>query len=402
MGRDIDGLAQARKNKEFTIDARRYLHQHPELSGVEFETLAYIRANLDFLGISWVEVAEGGILASLGDQGKGKTLLLRADIDALPIQENPRNLTRGRAVISENPGIQHACGHDAHTAMLLTAGKILKEYEQDIPGRVLLMFERGEERGGNLNQILQYIKDQEIHIHGSHAIHVRPGVPAGKIVVIDGPVMAGACGFNITIIGKDGHSSRPDLANNPLDCFSSFYQSLKDIRLRNISPFEHFTLSVGKLNFGEKTNIIARELNFQGSARFFREESGDRFFETFNLLLDNTARAHHCTYTINHQLRGIPVINRDPAVRFSRQGIRKYLGDDYLIDQYDPMMGADDFALIAKLYPSVMIHLGIDNPEKGSGADLHTDIFDLDEEVLHLGVAATIGFVLEFLGDGRG
>jgi amidohydrolase len=397
--KDRDILRAARENEAFTVEVRRHLHRRPELTGLEFETLSYIRAQLDGFGILYTEVENGGILAELGDEGRGKTVLLRADIDALPIQENPRNLARERCVISENAGVQHACGHDAHTAMLLTAGKILKEQEDRIPGKVLLMFERGEEGGGNLRQLLDYIDAQGIRIDGAHAIHVRPGVPAGKIVAVPGPIMAGGAGFSVTLTGRGGHSSRPDLANSPLDCFTALYQAIKDIRLKHISPFDQFTLAVPMVSYGTKGNVIDGDLTFQGSARFVHEEAGRRFFEEFDLLLENISRAHHCGFTLGSRFFGTPVINSEDAARISQRSIRDYIGAEHLIDRYDPLMGSESFAWIAQRYPSIMIHLGIDNPEWGSGSDLHTDLFDLDEGVLHLGVSATVGFALEFLKD---
>ncbi|MDR3138988.1 MAG: amidohydrolase, partial [Treponema sp.] len=280
----IDVLSLAKASENYTVEVRRHLHRHPELTRVEFETLKYIRSHLEKWGIPYVEVEDGGIFAFIGDESRGKTVLLRADIDALPIQEDPRNLARKREVISEVPGVQHACGHDAHTAMLLTAGKILKEYEGKIPGRVLLMFERGEEGGGNFRQLLYYLEDKKIRVDGGHAIHVRPGVPAGKIVAVPGPIMSAGCGFNVTITGRGGHGSRPDLANSPLDCFTSLYQSLKDIRLKHISPFDNFTFSVGTISYGNRGNVIPGELNFQGSARTVNEANVERFFDEFDLL----------------------------------------------------------------------------------------------------------------------
>jgi amidohydrolase len=282
--------------------------------------------------------------------------------------------------------------------MLLAAGKILKEHEAQIPGRVLLMFERGEEGGGNFRQLLYYLEDTKLHVDGGHAIHVRPGVPAGKIVAIPGPILAAPCPFDVTIIGKGGHGSRPDLANSPLDCFTALYQALKDIRLKHISPFDNFTFSVGTVNYGRgKGNVIPDELNFQGSARTVNEANVNRFFDEFDLLLDSIAKAHHCAYKIEHQFRGTPALNNELVSRISQEAIRSYLGEEYLIDTYTPLMASDSWARTGKLFPTIMIHLGIDNPELGSGADLHTDVFDLDEKALPLGVAATIGFALEFL-----
>jgi metal-dependent amidase/aminoacylase/carboxypeptidase family protein len=154
---------------------------------------------------------------------------------------------------------------------------------------------------------------------------------------------------------------------------------------------------VGTVSYGSKGNIIPDELNFQGAARTVNEANGDRFFEEFDLILDSIAKANHCTYKMGYQFRGTPALNNELVSRISQEAIRNYLGEEYLIDQYPPLMASDSWARTGKLFPSIMIHLGIDNPEQGSGADLHTDVFDLDEKALPMGVAATAGFALEFL-----
>ncbi|MDR3139736.1 MAG: amidohydrolase [Treponema sp.] len=396
----FDVFDKAKENMAYSVETRRHLHRHPELSRLEFETLKYIKKQLEGFGIPYVEVEDGGIFGFLGDEKKGKTVLLRADIDALPIQENEYNLNRKREVISENPGIQHACGHDAHTAILLTVAKILKGYEANIPGRVLLMFERGEEGGGNIRQLLAYIEKENIHIDGAHALHVKGDEPAGKIEAVSGPVQAGACGFNVTITGKGGHSSRPDKLNNPLDCFVSFYQSLKDIRLKHISPFDQATIAVGAIKYGNKGNVIPDTLSFEGSARIYSEEAADIFFREFDALLTGITGAHHCGFTHNApRRRGLPVINNDLAASLSQRAIKKFLGGGCLVDKAEPSMGSESFSLVSKLYPAVNIKLGVGNAEKGCGAGGHTDRFDLDEDSLPLGVAATIGFAWEFLNN---
>lgn len=392
---DIQRLAK--ENEDLTIELRRQIHRHPELSRVEFKTLEYIKQNLASFGIDYIEVEDGGILGFIGDEKADKTVLLRADIDALPILENKKNLKREKAVVSENHGVQHACGHDAHTAILLTAGKILRENEAELPGRVVLLFERGEEGGGNLQELLKYIDGQKIKIDGAHAIHVNPSVGAGKIVARKGPVMAGGCGFSVVITGRDGHGARPDLANNPLDCFVAVYEALNSFRLKNISPYEPFTFSVGRLEGGTKENVITRSLSFGGSARFLNREAGERFAAEFQNILENVTKAYRCTYEIKGLFVGYPLVNSDAVTETAQKGVRKYLGAQALLTDVEPQMCSESFSRVARLYPSVLVGLGIANEELGSGADLHNEYFDIDERALYLGVAETVGFSAEFL-----
>jgi amidohydrolase len=178
---DIFAQSVSAETKAETIEMRRHFHRRPELSGVEFETLEYIKKRLDGYGVGYIEVPDGGILACVGSpEDTAPTVLLRADIDALPIRENPRNLKRPREVVSLTDGVQHACGHDAHTSMLLSAARLLHDSGSALEGgRVLLLFERGEEGNGNIRHIIRYLLDKKVRIDAAHAIHVRPDLPSG-------------------------------------------------------------------------------------------------------------------------------------------------------------------------------------------------------------------------------
>jgi amidohydrolase len=389
-------------NEDAAIAIRRHLHRNPELSGVELQTLAFIREKLTEYGVAFEEIEDGGLLGFIGEGER--TVLLRADVDALPIRENPRNLKRERAVISQNDGVQHACGHDAHTAILLTAGKILRENPEALHGgRVILLFERGEEGTGNLRYVLEHFEREKTRIDAAHAIHVRPDLPAGRILAKDGPIMAGAFGFAVTIRGKGGHGSRPDLANNPIDCFVAVYNALSAIRLRYVSPFDRLTFSVGQLQSGGKSNVIPGELTFGGSARFYKKETGAAFAAEFKTALTNITAAYHCAYELTGGpmglLPGSPLTNDDRVARLARDAAARHLGEDALIDA-EPLMGSESFAAVAERWPSVMVHLGIQNDALGSGADLHSEFFDLDEAAIAVGVAETVAFATEFLQSG--
>ncbi|MDR1217514.1 MAG: amidohydrolase [Oscillospiraceae bacterium] len=390
----MDIMALAGRYADDTVEIRRRLHRNPELSDREFQTLEYIGMKLTEYGVEHIEVERGGILGFIG---RGDvSVLLRADIDALPIRENPRNLIRERTVISQNDGVQHACGHDAHTAMLLTAARILKENEDVLGGRVVLLFERGEEGKGNLRYLLRHIIDNGIGVSAAHAIHVRPDLDAGKVYIPRGPIMAGAAGFRVTLRGLGGHGSRPDLANNPVDCFVAAYNALTALRLRLVSPFEPFSFSVGLLSGGEKENIIPPELTFGGSARYYSMAVGEEFAAAFDRILKGVAATYGCEYDSGGILLGSPTINHDGLADLARAAALRHLGADILADR-EPLMGSESFSVIARLWPSVMVHLGVKNDELGAGAGLHSEYFDLDEAALQTGVAETVAFASEYL-----
>jgi amidohydrolase len=394
-----DILSLATENEALTTRLRREIHRNPELSGVEYQTLAYIREKLTEYDIAFEEIENGGILGYIGGDGSKKTVLLRADVDALPITENPRNLTREREVISENPGAAHMCGHDAHTAILLTAGKILKQRESTLRGnRVILLFERGEEGTGNLRYVLNELINRGERIDAAHAIHVRPDIPTGTLFTRPGDFMAGASGFKVTIHGQGGHGSRPDRSSSPIDSFAAVYSALGALRVRYISPFESVSFSVGSLHSGSKGNVIPGELTFEGSVRFFDTDVFTKFAAEFRNILDNITAAYHNTYTLTGlSSGGLPLSNNIAAATFARDTIAKHLGAGANIDA-EPAMGSESFSLVAALYPTVMLNLGVYNESVGSGADWHSEYFDLDEAALKYGVAETVAFATEFLG----
>lgn len=395
----MDILKLAKENESLVISLRHYLHQHPELSGQEFETLRFLRQKLEEFRVPYVEVENGGILGFLGDEHRGRTVLLRGDMDALPMQESPDNTKQPkRCPISQVPGVAHTCGHDAHTAMLLTAAKILREHEAELPGRVILCFERGEEGGNNLEFILRYLEAEHIRVDACHALHVAPGLEAGKIAALYGPTTAGNFSFDVTITGKGGHGSRPDLSNNPLDCFHAFYGGLQSIWMRDVSPCEPATLAICKVQYGTTWNIIAPTLNFAGNGRVFSQETAGMAIRRRILeLLDGITRLYGCTYTIN-AMRGpsFGILNNKDCVDIARAGIRKNLGEDVLAEM-PPEFASESMALMMRLYPGAYCMLGIKNEDMGITAIPHNPMFDIDESALVTGVAAQLSFATEFL-----
>ncbi|NLT57391.1 MAG: amidohydrolase, partial [Clostridiales bacterium] len=235
-------LERVRENEGLLTDMRRHLHEHPELSGRETETLLYVRQKLEQFGVRHTEVRHGGIVAEVGREG-GRCVMLRADLDALPVPENDHNLKGPKGAVSKNAGVSHACGHDGHTAMLLVAAKVLQEMEDSLEGKVYLAFERGEEAGLNARYLLRHFEQNDIRFDAVYGTHLLSTFEGGKISVEPGGVMAGSVFYRITLTGRGGHGSRPDLAVNPIDCFHLFYSGLTALRMKYISPFETLTVS---------------------------------------------------------------------------------------------------------------------------------------------------------------
>ena len=292
----------------------------------------------------------------------------------------------------------HACCHDGHTAILLGAAKILNEHKDEIAGKIILFFERAEENGGGMPQMLAYMDKHGITADTCYGTHLFAMLESGKVGLITGGTMSTAMGFNITIHGKGGHGSRPDQANSPIDCFVAIYNALQAARLTKITPFKPLTLSVGLLQAGAVSNVIPNDLTFAGTARLFdREEVGYPFKETLIKIVDGICAAYGCTATYN-QLSdpAYPVYNDPECVEFARKVVGAELGED-VIAQPEPWMASESFSRLQKLMPGVFALVGVNNPEKGTGAAHHNEYFDIDEDTFKLAVTGAVSYALNFL-----
>ena len=362
----------------YVVSMRRYFHENPELSNCEDKTIERICQELDSMGIRYEVVPKGGVIGYIEGTkaGKGKTVLLRADCDALPVQETKDNLAGPRVCCSKVDGVMHACGHDGHTAILLGAAKILSEHKDEIAGKIILFFERAEENGGGIPQMLAYMDKHGITADTCYGTHLFAMLESGKVGLITGGTMSTAMACNITIHGKGGHGSRPDQANSPIDCFVAIYNALQAARLTKITPFKPLTLSVGLLQSGAVSNVIPNDLTFAGTARLF-----DRgCTATYNQLTDPS----------------YPVYNDPECVEFARKLVAAELGDE-VVAQPEPWMASESFSRLQVLMPGVFALVGVNNPEKGTGAAHHNEYFDLDEDVFQLAVTGAVTYALNFL-----
>lgn len=380
-------------------EIRRHCHEYPELSWQETKTLAYIEEKLTSWHIPFRPIEKGGVVAVLDSGRPGKTLLLRADIDALPITESPTNLSKPRTCVSKVPGVMHACGHDGHTAMLLVAAKRLQETMDQWDGTILCLFEQGEEDSHAMEYIVPWLeRESGYHIDGCYATHLRWDIPTGKIAVCQPAAMAGGFRFDITIHGQGGHGSRPDLCHSPIDCFSAFNQALQGLRLRAVAPRECLTVSIGSLHSGDLQNVVPNSLRFGGTCRYFDyDQAGKPFYDEFYELLDHICAAYHCTWESGDVPKPLYEVHNDPVcAALAKKAISEALGSDVLYE-CEPWMASESFAITTRLYPGVLTFTGIQNPAKGTGGNHHTPEFDLDEDALVYGTAACIAYTRTFL-----
>ena len=397
----LDAMTLARQNQDWVVAIRRHIHENPELSGKEDNTIRYISDILKSLGVAHFEIENGGILATIkgpAEKDKGRNVFLRADCDALPVQEQ-ENLNGTRKVWSKVPGVMHACGHDAHTAMLLGAAKVLQEKCEELEGTVYLCFERGEE-STNAKYILAYMERHEYRVDSCFAIHVYPDVRTGVIAVNDTAALGGIGVFFIDIEGKGGHGSRPDMADSPIDCFTAIYQRLQTLRLTKIRPFSPLSYSVGTLQAGTRPNIIPQSLSFTGTVRYYDDDSVQTFYSELRHIVETVCAAYHCTPHLKNLSTYLPATINDPSyASFARDTFAQNIGAENVV-QVTPETGSDSFGQYLKQWPGCYAFLGVKNPQKGSGASLHNSQFDLDEDALALGTACHVMYVQSFLSSG--
>lgn len=393
---DIKALAKAETPR--LIALRRHFHEYPELSQKEFKTMDFIEDKLHELGIETVRVPHGGVFGTIDSGKPGWTVLMRADIDALPIQEDPKNLTKEKIVVSKNPGAAHMCGHDGHMSMLLTEAKILAEHKDEWEGKVLLMFEEAEEMGERgIGHLLQYLEDHKVHVDASFGTHVYNVLQAGKVAVMAGGVMAGAFFYQVKIHGKGGHGSRPDLAVSPIDAFTAFSNELAAYRMKHISPRDCFTYSFGMVQAGDTPNVIPSELTFAGTARCFNNDDGLAFRKAFWKILKNVADNFDCQVEVLADQYFPVTANNPDLTAVARKAISEEVGD--VLEDVEPWMASETFAITESVYPGVFFLTGIRDDDIGSGAGHHTAEFDIAEYGLVTGVEAALAYVLALLKD---
>ncbi|MBF4692198.1 M20 metallopeptidase family protein [Fusibacter ferrireducens] len=382
------------KYEKYVIDIRRDLHRNPEIGGNEKRTSKIIIEEIKSMNVAYEVVGEYGILATLKGNNDGKTVMLRADIDALPVQEDKCNLVQEKTVVSEIDGVSHVCGHDAHTAMLLGAMKTLVEMKDQINGTILFCFEQGEENGTGINPMLHVLKNKKID--AAWGLHFHPHFPSGSVCVDPGPRMAAACVFDILIHGKGGHGARPDLAIDPIQCLANVLIGINAITTRELDPNEAVVLHIGRVHAGETGNVFPETAEIKGGFRCFKKELISAFKEALSRIVTHTAEAHRCKSEVLFNLILNPVTNDPILSNIASGSVKKALGEDKLVDG-KPLNGSETFGMYLDLCPGVYGFIGLDNEALGSGEYNHNPKFDIDESAMKNGVAVTVQFALDFL-----
>lgn len=380
--------------KDEMIGIRRDLHAHPELGFEEHRTAQVIEDQLRSLGLEPRRMAGTGVVADLvgGAADSGPVLLLRADMDALPIQEANDVPYR-----SQNDGVMHACGHDAHTAMLLAAAQVLVAMKDDIPGRIRFLFQPNEEVAG-AEQMVAEGALEDPPVDAALGLHIWTPLKSGTIGATVGGVMSAMDVFHIAIKGKGGHTGYPDSAIDPVICAADLIQTAQRLQTRDISLLKPTALVFSKIEAGTKNNIIPDEVVVEGTLRYLFDPKldGDEDPPTrLEEIVAGVCAVHRCTYEYSVETENEVVVNAPEMVKLVRETAAEILGDEKQVVDHRSMAG-EDFAAYAKRVPSAFVFLGTGDPEKGTDYPHHNPHFSIDEDMMPTGVELLVRTALRF------
>ena len=370
---------------------RRHFHAHPELSLIEFATAKFIERELRDAGFDQIRTGIGktGILATLQGGRPGPVTLLRADMDALPIEE--RNDEPYRSL---TPGVMHACGHDGHMAILLAAARALRRRADEISGTIVFCFQPGEE-GHSGNKLM--IEDGALenpHVDRTFALHLYSGLDVGKIGVRDGAFFASSDRFDIELAGKGGHGALPQSAVDPIVASAQLVTMLQTVASREIAANQPVVVTVGSLHSGTTFNVIPELATLQGSVRAFDDTIRAELPVRIERLLAGVCDAMRLTYRFDYHWIYPPTVN-DPATNdVVREVAREVVGAQNLVDPHEIVMWSEDMSFMQELRPGAYFLVGARGPRKGIEPQ-HSARFDIDERALDVGFGMMMGLALQ-------
>ena len=374
---------------DYQVEMRRWFHKYPEIGGKEYETCKKIREELDKAGIPWVHCGmETGTLATIKGDKPGKTILLRGDIDALTVMEET-----GAEYASVNEGVMHACGHDCHISMLLTAARILNDRKDQLCGMVKLAFQPAEEicKGAEAMIAEGAMED----VDGCFAMHVWTDVPAGHICCKTGPMMASVGRFAVDIKGKGGHGAAPHHCVDAAVAASAVVSNLQTVVSRNLNPAEAGVVTVGTMEVGSLWNVVAEYAHLEGTTRCFSKEVQKQIPEKMEAIIQHTAEVFGAKAELNYMHLAPPTINDADMAELVRQSAKKILGDDAPTDMALTMAG-EDFSYFMEAVPGALAFLGTGNPDCGAVYANHNGHFCVDESMLIKGSMLYAQVALDF------
>ncbi len=370
---------------ERAIELRREIHRYPELGFEEERTAALVERELDGLGIEHRRVAKTGVVGIVRGALPGKVAGLRADMDALPLTERS-----GEPFSSTVPGKMHACGHDAHTAMLLAAASVLQGDRANFAGTAVLLFQPAEEGPGGALPMIEAGAMDDPAIDAVVMLHVDPRLDTGTVGFIAGPCNAAADEFRVTIEGRGGHGAAPHNAIDAIPCAAAVVLALQNIAAREIDPLKTVVVTIGTIEGGYRNNIIADRVHMTGTFRSQDSAVRDGLEEKARRIVTGVAAGYNCTGTLE-TIYGYPAVVNDAELA---RTFRAYLTETSAVPVLSPAatMGGEDFAYFAERVPGLLVRHGIRSERAGSIHPGHSPHFRVDESSLAYGIETLVAF----------
>ncbi|ETS93401.1 M20 family metallopeptidase [Veillonella sp. AS16] len=378
--------------KTYVQEWRRYFHRHPELSNEEFETTKTLAKELESMGVEVHvdDVRKTGLIGIIRGAKPGKAIGLRADIDALPVQEH--NTCEYK---SEVDGKMHACGHDGHMAILLGTAKMLMQMKDRLEGDVYLVFQPAEETGGGAPEFIKF-GDWFEKIDAIFGGHVWIDLPAGLVSVEAGERMAASSLFSINVKGKQGHGAQPHQAVDAVVVASAIVLNLQTVVSRNVSALDSVVVTIGNIHSGSEWNVIPGEATMGGTVRFFDPHQEEYIVDRMRQIVEHTALAYGAEATLTYEKRVPPTINDESCSALAEQVVIDTLGADKLSKMRKVMPG-EDFAWYLQKKPGCFAFIGIQNPDVDAVYDHHNNRFNMDDSVLSAASAVYAEYAIAWL-----
>jgi len=386
----MDIKNEIRKSHEELLRLRRDFHAHPELGFREFRTSRIVEEHLEELGLEVRRCAGTGVVGVLRGSGPGKTILLRCDMDALPIEE-----ATGLPFCSLEPGVMHACGHDGHIAMLMVAARILVGHRGEFPGAIVFLFQPNEEEAGA--ELM--IEDGALENPRPDAVcgaHLWSLLPTGVIGVGSGPLMASSYYFKLTICGKGGHGGSPHAAVNPIDAASHVLEAIKTLHTLEFDSLRPTVISVCTLHAGVKAIVVPETLEMEGSIRCLHD-GDEEVRRRFSELVEGVCRLYRCTCDVAFRCGNTMLNNNGEMSELARIAAETVVGSENVRTRDLSVMLGEDFAEFSRRIPGVFYFIGTGNESKGTNIAHHHPRFDIDEDSLSIGVEMHVRLALEYL-----
>ncbi len=377
---------------DHVVQDRRWLHAHPELSFHERETSAYIEARLREMGLS-PETGIGGcgIRVVLEGRGDGRTIALRADIDALPISEET-----GLPFASTRSGVMHACGHDAHTAMLLGAARLLADSERSWAGNIVLIFQPAEEKapGGAIQMIGDGVLENP-KVDAIFGLHINPFGTSGTLDFEAGPITAGTDGLHIDVIGRSGHGAAPHQALDPIPAAGQIVTALQHVVSRRIAPSDQAVVSIGQIHGGQADNVIANRVTMSGTLRSIDPQLRSRLHELVPRVAQAAGAAYDCEVEVTITKGYPPVVNDPEQTELARRSALRFL-PEARVGSIEPRLVGEDFAHYLTHVPGSMARLGVAPPGDDALYPVHNGRLKVEEKAMLTGVGYWMSLIDEW------